>query len=354
MICQEWKKSQATFNVNTIEGLANLPQHLANLASEPFVIMNTPHEEGRILMFVSKPGLEFMETCPTWPGDGTFRTSTKFFAQVYFIMAQSSNDNSKFVLVVFCLLPNKRASTYEIVFESLKRCVKKGPETFLIDFEIGVKTQFETSFPGTVVRGCYFHLVYNILKHVKKKGGQVELRQNIRFSIAISHVKALAFLPSDQVNAAYENIVRPMLLGSVANKEMAISVCNYLEHTYMGKRRTRTTTTAPLFSPSMWSNHQTVLGDGVRVLTNNSQECFNRVWNNTLAKSPNVGSVIAGFQREAWLMSDTLREVRTYCPDNHNAERKKQNVRYNQISKILQRLNGGNTPVILGDIARLI
>ena len=145
-----------------------------------------------------------------------------------------------------------------------------------------------------------------------------------------------------------------MLLDSVANKEMTISVCNYLEHTYMGKRHTRTNTTAPPFSPSMWSLHQTVLGDSVRVLTNNSQECFNRVWNNTQAKSPNVGSVIAGFQREVRLMSDTLREVRTYCPDNHNAERKKQNVRYNQISKILQRLNAGNTSVILGDIARLI
>ena len=140
-------------------------------------------------MFASKPGLEFMETCPTWSGDGTFRTSTKFFAQVYFIMAQSSNDNSKFVLVVFCLLPNKRASTYQIVFESLKHCVKKGPETFLIDFEIGVKTEFETSFPETVVRGCYFHLVYNILKQVKKKGGQVELRNNIRFLIAIGPLR---------------------------------------------------------------------------------------------------------------------------------------------------------------------
>ena len=114
MICKERKKSQATFNVNTIEGLANLPQHLANLGSEPFVILNTPHEEGRILMFASRPGLEFLETCPTWSGDGTFRTSTKFLAQIYFIMAQSTNDNSKFVPIVFCL----RASTYIIVLKA--------------------------------------------------------------------------------------------------------------------------------------------------------------------------------------------------------------------------------------------
>ena len=324
MICKERKKSQATFNVNTIEGLANLPQHLANLDSEPFAIMNTEHEEGRILIFASRPGLEFLETCATWSGDGTFRTSTKFFAQIYFIMGQSTNEHSKFVPIVFCLLPNKRASTYQLVFETLKRYVKKGPETFMIDFEIGVKTEFEKQFPETEVRGCYFHFVYNVLKQVKNKGGQLDLRNNIGFSIAISHVKALAFLPSDQVCAAYETIVRPMLLDSVANKEMAISVCNYLEHTYMGKRRTRKNITAPLFSPSMWSHHQTVVGDSVRVLTNNSQECFNRVWNNTLAKSPDVGSVIAGFQREARLMSDTLREFRTYCPENHNAKRKKQ------------------------------
>ena len=34
-----------------------------------------------------------------------------------------------------------------------------------------------------------------------------------------------------------------MLLDFVANKKMVISVCNYLEHTYMGKRRTRKNTT---------------------------------------------------------------------------------------------------------------
>ena len=164
--------------------------------------------------------------------------------------------------------------------------------------------------PETDVRGCYFHFVYNVLKQVKNKGGQLDLRNNISFSIAISHVKALAFLPSDQVCAAYETIVRPMLLDSVANKEMAISVCNYLEHTYMGKRRTRKNITAPLFSPSMWSHHQTVVGDSVR--------------------------------------------VRTYCPENNNVQRKKKNARYDQINKILQRLNTANTSIVLGDIARLV
>ena len=74
-------------------------------------------------------------------------------------MGQSTNEHSKFVPIVFCLLPNKRASTYQVVFETLKRYVKKGPETFMIDFEIGVKTEFEKQFPETDVRGCYFYFV---------------------------------------------------------------------------------------------------------------------------------------------------------------------------------------------------
>ena len=106
------------------------------------------------------------------------------------------------------------------------------------------------SFQKLCFRGCYFHLVYKILKQVKKKGGQVDLRCNIRFSIAIDHVKALPFLQRDKVTAAYETIVRPMLLDFVVNKEMAIFVCNYLEHTNMGKSCTRKNTTAPLFSSS--------------------------------------------------------------------------------------------------------
>ena len=99
-------------------------------------------------------------------------------------------------------------------------------------------------------------------------------------------------------------------MDSVANKEMAISVCNYLEHTYMDKRRSRKNITAPLFSPSMWSHPQTVVGDSVR--------------------------------------------VRTYCPENNNVQRKKKNARYDQINKILQRLNTANTSIVLGDIARLV
>ena len=192
-------------------------------------------------------------------------------------MSQSTNDKSKLVPIIFCLLPNKRSTTYNIMLETLKRCVMKGSETFLIDFKMGVKTEFEAQLPKTVINGCYFHLVYNILKHVEKKSGQVDLRTNIKFSIAISHVKALAFLPSDQVTAAYETIVRPMLLNSLVDKEMAISICNYLEYIYMGKRRTRKNITAPLFSPSMWSHHQTVQGD-TTIHKNVSTKCGTTPW----------------------------------------------------------------------------
>ena len=85
--------------------------------------------------------------------------------------------------------------------------------------------------------------------------------------IAISHGKTLTIMTSDLLFPAYKIIIRLMVLNALQNKDMAISITNYLEDTYkyLGKRRTQKNINLPFFPPSVWSHCERVQGDRVRV-----------------------------------------------------------------------------------------
>lgn len=51
-----------------------------------------------------------------WHGDGTFATSTKWFYQVYPIFA-SVEGSKHLVPCMFCLLPDKTAETYKVIYD---------------------------------------------------------------------------------------------------------------------------------------------------------------------------------------------------------------------------------------------
>lgn len=72
-------------------------------------------------------------------------------------------ENGHYVPLVFCLLPNKQASTYATAFSCVKdECSKLdisfNPETVYADFEKAVHSAVRQVFPSAVLKGCRFHL----------------------------------------------------------------------------------------------------------------------------------------------------------------------------------------------------
>ena len=115
------------------------------------------------------------------------------------------------ILPSSCLTPDKKADTYELIFNTVKETAGKTQTDFIIDFELGSKKALETIFSSTKITGCYFHLVYSIRKQLILKGGLTDLNRNPIFRLAFSKIKCLAFMPIEQIRNAYHKIVKPAL-----------------------------------------------------------------------------------------------------------------------------------------------
>ena len=93
--------------------LSDIPKEFAFIGDEKFLRYNEKLAQGRILIFASDHGLQTLKSCDQWHGDGTFDTAPDPFYQVYPIFG--SFEGSKHLIpCAFCLLPDKKAETYEV------------------------------------------------------------------------------------------------------------------------------------------------------------------------------------------------------------------------------------------------
>lgn len=72
--------------------------------------------------------------------------------------------NTIYIPVVFCLLRNKSAHTYEKMFQLInEKCQEMGsnmcgPETIVVDFEKSIHVGIKNVFQSAKIIGCRFHL----------------------------------------------------------------------------------------------------------------------------------------------------------------------------------------------------
>lgn len=136
--------------------------HSSNLrtsTNEPFLMCNDFLDN--IVIFSCEKNLEFMCQQDLLYMDGTFEYCTKYFGQLFTIHAYAMNF---YVPVVFCLLKDKKKSTYSRVFQLLiEKCTLLGyvlnPSTVIIDFEVAIHASLQEIFPEELkIIGCRFHL----------------------------------------------------------------------------------------------------------------------------------------------------------------------------------------------------
>ncbi|KAK4886442.1 hypothetical protein RN001_002713 [Aquatica leii] len=133
---------------------------------QQFLLHDSGPVDNRILVFSTVRNLELLSNQHHWFGDGTFKTSPPLFAQLYTIHGLRNNVN---IPLVFALLPNKSAATYDS-FSNIKNLNQHlNPESFLTDFEIASITSFTRQFPNSVNRGCFFILDNVFGEKVKTK-----------------------------------------------------------------------------------------------------------------------------------------------------------------------------------------
>lgn len=108
------------------------------------------------MIFATSKNLDILAHCDNIYVDGTFKAAPIHFAQIYTIHGIF---NGSVLPLVFCLIPNKLESTYQLVLEKIKELrPNMNPKTVMLDFEKAIHNSFKTVFPQIKLRGCFFHL----------------------------------------------------------------------------------------------------------------------------------------------------------------------------------------------------
>ena len=187
------------------------------------------------------------------------------------------------------------------------------PQYALTDFEIAAINAIRAEFPEVQNKGCHFHLSQNIYRKVQEFGLTVLYGTDETFSMLIRHIPALAFLPYNNIPAAFDELKNIM-------PEEANQLMKWFEIYYIRGRVRRITRSGnvvrsePLFPPSLWSVTDNI--EYAFPCTQNFIEAWHRRWE-VLVGGAHVGifKIIKDIQQEQnrvqLEVESILREVAT-------------------------------------------
>ena len=142
------------------------------------------------------------------------------------------------------LLPGKTQALYTALLEELDTYGPYSPDTILLDYEKALQNAVLSVWPGTTLRGCYFHHKKSLWKHF----GQADLIPeyqvpNSPIRKAFQMMGAIPFVPIDDVDMVWR-LLKPTLPSDMA------SFIQYYESTWIG-----TSSTPPLFAQWSWNQY---------------------------------------------------------------------------------------------------
>ena len=314
-----------------LEDLEQLPDsHSITYDDERFLLTNFMNNGKRNLVFASGRGIDLLRHATSLSGDGTFDIPPKMFYQVYLILAELDGVSYP---AVFCLLGDKKSSTYKLMFQAIRQAMLKplpedsplphAPGSFNIDFEVGCINQFKAVFPEVKeIRGCLVHFKRNMAKKRKELGYLSTWYQKSKlFHLFVNCLYNLTYVPLDMVTTYYEALLKEVLpevcseIDSYVCEESEVDAKGkpfsmddeekfelrdeinkyllYIEANYVGGK-TRTGYSSPKFPLAIWNHHQTALEMGQT--TTNRNEGRNMNLRAAIPINAGIWQVIEGFK----------------------------------------------------------
>jgi hypothetical protein len=167
-----------------------------------FLLSDDSDSGERIIVFSGKTGKEVLNSKSDFFMDGTFKSCSKQFAQVYTIHADygSSETETNIHPVAFAFLPNKKKLKYIRLFRIIRKHVPEwSPKNVTVDFEAAAISALRVVFPSAKVNGCHFHIKKCLWRKVQELGLTREYRENEEIRMQIRMCAALAFLRPEDV-----------------------------------------------------------------------------------------------------------------------------------------------------------
>ena len=315
---------------NIAEDLASIPESITKLSTgENFLHANILQEDGsRILIFMSGFGKNILNKSRIWQMDGTFSTCPEGFYQLYFIFGCTKN--KLLIPAAYCILPSKQEQVYSTVLTELQKAIDRPPRLIVMDFEKSMMNAIHDIFDSTNVHGCLFHWKQCLQRQLGFKGVKTLYNQNDNFQTLVNLLYVLAYVPEGDIPFAWEKVILSEY--NEWKEEYPENVSDYLsyvEKTYVGSKISRNRRAPPSFPYSMWSQWSSMMD--ATPTTNNAVESFNRSYNLSSNRKPNLWQTIDSFKRENSIGFQKLTEITSgeYRDPNPAKKRKSEERRDN-------------------------
>lgn len=318
-----------------------------------FLVRDTTIDDNRILLFTTHTNVHHLAQSPFWIMDGTFKTVPTIFKQLYTIHGcVGGHENSRVMPLVYALMSSKSEECYKTLFQDLidfsdEHNINLQPQFVLTDFEKAAINAIHIEFPDVQNKGCHFHLSQNIYRKVQTSGFTTLYGADENFSLFIRHIPALAFLPPDDIPAAFEELRTNM-------PAEANGIMEWFQDYYIYGRVRRTLRNgsvvrhAPLFSPLIWSVTDNIEYAFPR--TQNSVEAWHRRWE-TLVGNAHIGvfKIINEIQKEQNQVQLNIESILRGAP--RPLQRKKDREHESRIQRIYNDRNNRTLMEFLRGIA---
>jgi len=272
------------------------------IGGELFLIKDSTINDEKLLLFCTKNNVQRLSHARYLIMDGTFWTVPTIFRQLYTIHAPVGGDNFRVLPLAYALMSSKSETLYIRLFQDLiDFCEDNGgqlnPYWIMTDFEQAAIKASKAEFPNVKNKACFFHLSQSTWRKIQSSGLVNLYGTNEEFSLKIRQMLALAFIPSENIPAAFDEL-------KATFPPEAEEVVQWFEDNYVhGRIRRRNQRngniirTDPLFPPKLWSVSE-LMDHGIP-RTQNIVEAWHRRWS-TLVGKPHVGvyTMIEELQKE--------------------------------------------------------
>ena len=256
----------------------------------------TGSENQRLLIFGTASNIDMLNTSNIWLADGTFKTAPNLFYQLYVIHALKGGPNiledGHLLPSLFILLSNKSENIYGRMWEQIKiLCPNACPSHLIVDFELAAINSFSLNFPGTQIKGCFFHLTQNLWRKIQELGLKARYQQDPSFALQVRLIPSLAFATPTDVPDLFSHLFATLPPESY---DLAL----YFERTYIGRHMNNSPIVVPpLFPVKMWNNHFMVHHSLPR--TTNSVEAWHRSFTSHMAcHHPSIWKFVEVLKKE--------------------------------------------------------
>lgn len=111
--------------------------------------------------------------------------------------------------VFYVLMSKKTALCYKAVFQYIESNVfHLEPTEFMTDFEAGMRKSIKYVYPGTILRGCWFHYCQGIRKKSLRLGLGPLLNSCSEAKKILKEVMSLPLLPAENFLEGYSYVQR--------------------------------------------------------------------------------------------------------------------------------------------------